>query len=249
MVILSWLVKRNQNLNSRKKKFSLLLKVASQARNVHKPPFSVINWTFFPQIQILIFLRESTQNDHIRLLYKFENDQKNFGCVGSCRYVPASVKYITVSTSSTFSCKKVSKISGKNKVGEKAITFGTLKMHRNVGATSEMIWPYWTVKNPHNPQIARIPQLKPSWIEKIALQINVSNLQLCCSCKLRGRSQTTFTRFGFFWPPTPLRWHFLWYKRWPKVDIFDHLPPSSCKYSLWTTPWVGIWFTVVPWPM
>ena len=26
--------------------------------------------------------------------------------------------------------------------------------------------------------------------------------------------------FGFFWPPTPLGWHFLWYERWQKVDIF-----------------------------
>ena len=25
-------------------------------------------------------------------------------------------------------------------------------------------------------------------------------------------SSTTFTRFGFFWPPTPLRLHFLWHK-------------------------------------
>ena len=75
------------------KKFSLLLKVASQAWNAHKPPFSVRNWTFFPRIQILIFLRESTQNDHIRLLYKFENYQKKFGCVGSCGYAPASVKW------------------------------------------------------------------------------------------------------------------------------------------------------------
>ena len=40
----------------------------------------------------MIFLRETTQNDHNRLLYKFENDQKNFGCVGSCGYAPASVK-------------------------------------------------------------------------------------------------------------------------------------------------------------
>ena len=40
----------------------------------------------------MIFLREATQNDHIKLLYKFENDQKNFGCVGSCGYAPASVK-------------------------------------------------------------------------------------------------------------------------------------------------------------
>ena len=41
---------------------------------------------FFPLIQILIFLCEATQNDHIRLLYKFERDKKNFGCVGSCGY-------------------------------------------------------------------------------------------------------------------------------------------------------------------
>ena len=40
----------------------------------------------------MIFLREATQNDHIRLLHKFENDQKKFGCVGSCGYAPASVK-------------------------------------------------------------------------------------------------------------------------------------------------------------
>ena len=26
--------------------------------------------------------------------------------------------------------------------------------------------------------------------------------------------------FGLFWPPTPLRWHFLPYKRWQKQDIF-----------------------------
>ena len=27
------------------------------------------------------------------IVYKFGNDQKNFGCVGSCGYAPASVKY------------------------------------------------------------------------------------------------------------------------------------------------------------
>ena len=47
---------------------------------------------FFPQIQTLIFLRKTTMNDHNRLLHKFENDQKKFGCVGSCGYAPASVK-------------------------------------------------------------------------------------------------------------------------------------------------------------
>ena len=53
---------------------------------------------------------------------------------------------------------------------------------------------------------------------------------------LRGLSHTTFTRFGFFWPPTPLRLHFLWYKSLQKVHFFDHLPPFSCKRSLWTSP-------------
>ena len=34
--------------------------------------------------------------------------------------------------------------------------------------------------------------------------------------------------FGFFWPPTPLCWHFLWYERWQNIDIFGpptYLPP------------------------
>ena len=53
---------------------------------------------------------------------------------------------------------------------------------------------------------------------------------------IRGRSQTTFTRFDIFWPPTPLCLHFLWYKCLQKVDFFDHLPTSSCKRSLWTPP-------------
>ena len=30
--------------------------------------------------------------------------------------------------------------------------------------------------------------------------------------------------FGFFWPPTPLRWHLLQYERWQKVDILR--PPT-----------------------
>ena len=55
-----------------------------------KTQLSVINWTFFPQIQILIFLREATQNDHIRFLYKFEKDTKNW----FCGYAPASVEYM-----------------------------------------------------------------------------------------------------------------------------------------------------------
>ena len=92
MVILSCLAKKNQNLNLRKKSSVYYWKLHFQGRNAHKPPFSVINWTFFPQIQISIFLREATQNDHIRLLYKFETEHFFFGCVGSCGYAAASVK-------------------------------------------------------------------------------------------------------------------------------------------------------------
>ena len=53
---------------------------------------------------------------------------------------------------------------------------------------------------------------------------------------VRGRSQTTFTRFVFFWPPTPLRLHFLWYKSLQKVGFLTTYPPSSCKRSLWMAP-------------
>ena len=99
MVILSCLSKKNRNLNLRKKKLSLLLKVAFSS---HKYPqtslFSnKVNFlpfgesTFFPRVQFSIFLHEATQNDHIRLLYMFENDKKKFGCVGSGGYAPASV--------------------------------------------------------------------------------------------------------------------------------------------------------------
>ena len=42
--------------------------------------------------------------------------------------------------------------------------------------------------------------------------------------KIRGRSKTTFTRFGIFWPPIPLHLHFLWYKSLQKVDFF--WPPT-----------------------
>ena len=54
----------------------------------------------------------------------------------------------------------------------------------------------------------------------------------------RGRSQTTFTRFGFFWPPIPLRLHFLCYKCLKRADFFYNLPPFSCKRSLWTPPYI-----------
>ena len=78
MVILSCLTKKNQNLNSWKKSSVYYWKLRFQGRNACKLPFLVINWTFFPRIQILIFLCQTTQNDHNRLLYKLENCQKKF---------------------------------------------------------------------------------------------------------------------------------------------------------------------------
>ena len=75
MVILSCLAKKNQNLNVRKKSSVYYWKGRFVGVSALKMQLSVINWTFFPQIQILIFLCEATQNDHIRLLYKFENNQ------------------------------------------------------------------------------------------------------------------------------------------------------------------------------
>ena len=92
MVILSCLAKKNRNLNLRKKSSVYYWKGRFVGVSALKMQLSVINWTFFPQIQILIFLREATQNDHIRLLYKFETEHFFFGCVGSCGYAPASVK-------------------------------------------------------------------------------------------------------------------------------------------------------------
>ena len=41
---------------------------------------------------------------------------------------------------------------------------------------------------------------------------------------VRGRSQTTFTRFDFFQPPTPLRLHSIWYKSLQKVDFLTTYP-------------------------
>ena len=44
-------------------------------------------------------------------------------------------------------------------------------------------------------------------------------------CKqLGGVHKLRLQDFGFFWPPTPLRLHFLWYERLQKVDIFG--PPT-----------------------
>ena len=81
--ILSCPVKKNPKLEFEGTKFSLLLKVEF-SRQKRLQTFLISNkLNFFPRIQILIFLHEATQNDHNRLLYKFENDQKNVGCVVS----------------------------------------------------------------------------------------------------------------------------------------------------------------------
>ena len=49
IVTLSW------NLNSRKKSSVYYWKLSFHATNFRKSPFSVIKWTFFPRVQILIF--------------------------------------------------------------------------------------------------------------------------------------------------------------------------------------------------
>ena len=69
MVILSSLAKKNQNLKFEfeEKKFSLFLKLA-----------------FSRQKRLQTSLFSNKLNDHNRLIYKFENDQKNVGCVGKC---------------------------------------------------------------------------------------------------------------------------------------------------------------------
>ena len=85
-------MKKNQSLNARIKSsvYSLKSEVCGRI-DLENATFSN-KLNFFPRIQILIFFREATQNDHIRLLHKFENDQKKFVCVGICGYAPASVK-------------------------------------------------------------------------------------------------------------------------------------------------------------
>ena len=57
----------------------------------------------------------------------------------------------------------------------------------------------------------------------------------------KGRSQTTLTRFWlFFWPPTALGWHFLWYERWQEMDISG--PPTYlfvvCEWP--QRRWLGV---------
>ena len=79
MFTLSCLTKKNQNLSF-------------QAANHLKTQLSVLIELFFPWVQILIFLHKATQGDHISLLYEFEMFTKFYGCVGSFKYVPPSVR-------------------------------------------------------------------------------------------------------------------------------------------------------------
>ena len=75
----------------KEKKFSLLLKREVCRRFCLENATFSNKLNFFPQVQISIFLREATLNDHNRLLHKFEIEQKNFDCVRSCGYALASV--------------------------------------------------------------------------------------------------------------------------------------------------------------
>ena len=86
----------------------------------------------------------------------------------------------------------------------------------------------------------------------VTYEINVAyKIMVLPFILIRGRSQTTLTRFWLFWPPTPRRWHFLTYKRWQKVKIFG-LPSSTypplvvnvCERSLYRT-WCYTFFYLI----
>ena len=61
------------------KKFSSLLKVEFSYRLIPRT-----NWTFFPQVQILIFLHEATQSDHCISLNSVQNVLVVLGVVDMC---------------------------------------------------------------------------------------------------------------------------------------------------------------------
>ena len=86
----------------RGKKFSLLLKREVSGRFwLENATFTNKLNFFFSHIQILIFHHETTQDDHIRSLYEFGIDKKNW--VGlSCGYAPASVKGFKNSEKNSF---------------------------------------------------------------------------------------------------------------------------------------------------
>jgi hypothetical protein len=72
------------------------------------------------------------------------------------------------------------------------------------------------------------------WFQSFGLN---SRLLPCLRFQFRGRSQTTFTRFDFFWPPTLLCLHFLWYKVYKKsIFLTTYSPPLLnvvCKYQIY----------------
>ena len=75
--------KEKSKFDLEEKKFSLVLKMEICGLKTQQTSIFSTKLNFFPQDQILNFLHEATQNDHCT---------KNFGCVGSCGYVPPSVK-------------------------------------------------------------------------------------------------------------------------------------------------------------
>ena len=77
MVTQIFLAKKNRNLNWRKKKFSLVLKIYKVCV-LKTQQISIFSTTLniFPQIQILIFLRQAIQGDNIRQLISLNNVQK-----------------------------------------------------------------------------------------------------------------------------------------------------------------------------
>ena len=70
---------------------------------------------------------------------------------------------------------------------------------------------FWGFEKLVIPQIVRVS-------DKSIISSKRPEISMNRGISLRGRSQTTFTRFVFFWPPTP----------------------SSCKRSLWTAPYVAV---------
>ena len=64
----------------------------------------------------------------------------------------------------------------------------------------------------------------------------------CFNFFFRDLHKLRWHYFSFFWPLTSLRWNFLWYKCWQKVNIFGPLTYLVLKRSLWTTLWLKLAF-------
>ena len=70
--------------------------------------------------------------------------------------------------------------------------------------------------------------------DNIVLDPDLSTFQdITVQHNIRGRSQTTLTSFGLFWPPL------FTVSIFKKLAFLAYLPTSSCKRSLWTTPSVN----------